>query len=51
MRRKSILMSTDGPFENVLKIKPPMCFNRKNVDFLIDQLNEVFAESFMNFPD
>jgi 4-aminobutyrate aminotransferase-like enzyme len=30
MRQLGFLMSTDGPDENVLKIKPPMCFDRKN---------------------
>ncbi|MEM9849691.1 MAG: aminotransferase class III-fold pyridoxal phosphate-dependent enzyme, partial [Bacteroidota bacterium] len=27
MREMGILMSTDGPFHNVLKIKPPLCFS------------------------
>ena len=40
MRAHSILMSTDGPYENVLKIKPPMCFDKKNVDFLIETLGK-----------
>ncbi len=47
MREHGILMSTDGPFENVLKIKPPMCFNKKNVDFLVETLNVVLQEDFL----
>ncbi len=27
-----ILVSTDGPYNNVLKMKPPLCFNQQNVD-------------------
>jgi hypothetical protein len=31
MREQGVLLSTDGPFHNVIKIKPPMCFDRANV--------------------
>ncbi len=47
MRDKGILMSTDGPFNNVLKIKPPMVFSRSNTDFLIDTISQVMKEDFM----
>ncbi|MDH4057600.1 MAG: aminotransferase class III-fold pyridoxal phosphate-dependent enzyme [Cyclobacteriaceae bacterium] len=47
MRDKGILMSTDGPFNNVLKIKPPMVFSRANSDFLIAAINSVLKEDFM----
>lgn len=47
MREKGILMSTDGPLHNVLKIKPPMCFDTKNADFFLAHLREVFAEDAM----
>jgi 4-aminobutyrate aminotransferase-like enzyme/Ser/Thr protein kinase RdoA (MazF antagonist) len=47
-REHGILMSTDGPFENVLKIKPPMCFDKKNVDFLVETLDKVLKEDFLN---
>lgn len=41
MRERGILMSTDGPHHNVLKIKPPMCFTKANADFLIENLKVV----------
>jgi 4-aminobutyrate aminotransferase-like enzyme len=47
MRDKGILMSTDGPFNNVLKIKPPMVFSQVNADFLIDRIRGVLSEDFM----
>ena len=47
MRERGILMSTDGPFHNVIKIKPPMCFNGDNVGFLIKNLEIVLRENFM----
>jgi 4-aminobutyrate aminotransferase-like enzyme len=48
MRDKGILMSTDGPYNNVLKIKPPMVFSQVNADFLIDRIRGVLSENFMN---
>ena len=47
MRERGILMSTDGPYHNVLKIKPPMCFDKSNADFLIENLDKVLSESFI----
>lgn len=47
MRQRAILMSTDGPLHNVLKIKPPMCFTQQNADFFLEQLEQVFQEDFM----
>jgi 4-aminobutyrate aminotransferase-like enzyme len=44
MRELSFLMSTDGPDENVIKIKPPMCFDRKNADQLATYLDRVLGE-------
>ncbi|MDX2246069.1 MAG: aminotransferase class III-fold pyridoxal phosphate-dependent enzyme [Bacteroidia bacterium] len=46
MRRMGILMSTDGPYHNVLKIKPPMCFSRENVVFLCETLDRVLKEDY-----
>ena len=45
MRELGVLMSTDGPDHNVLKIKPPLCFNRTDADFLADTLDRVLSES------
>ncbi|MEM8899389.1 MAG: aminotransferase class III-fold pyridoxal phosphate-dependent enzyme, partial [Bacteroidota bacterium] len=47
MREKGILMSTDGPLHNVLKIKPPMCFSKQNANQLLDYLDRVFKEDRM----
>ena len=40
LRLKGILLSTDGPFNNVIKIKPPLVFNKDNVDFVCNEINE-----------
>ena len=44
MRERGILLSTDGPFHNVLKIKPPMVFTKENADFLLGTLDEILGE-------
>ncbi len=44
MREKGILVSTDGPFRNVLKIKPPLCFAKEDADFLVDTLDRILSE-------
>ena len=39
MRDHGVLISTDGPFDNVLKIKPPMAFGLQEADIMADTLN------------
>ncbi len=38
MRARRVLLSTDGPYDNVLKYKPPLVFGFKEADILLDQL-------------
>jgi 4-aminobutyrate aminotransferase-like enzyme/Ser/Thr protein kinase RdoA (MazF antagonist) len=47
MKEHKILMSVDGPQHNVLKIKPPMVFNLQHAKELIERLEKIFAEDFM----
>ncbi|MBK8906238.1 MAG: aminotransferase class III-fold pyridoxal phosphate-dependent enzyme [Anaerolineaceae bacterium] len=44
MRDKGILISTDGPLHNVLKIKPPLVFTAENADFLVETLGGILEE-------
>ncbi|XP_059175792.1 ethanolamine-phosphate phospho-lyase-like [Physella acuta] len=44
LKEERILYSRDGLDENVLKFKPPMCFNEKNVETLITKLDLIFQE-------
>ena len=44
MKHRGFLLSTDGPLHNVLKIKPPLPFNKQNADELIAALNQVLAD-------
>lgn len=47
MRELGILMSIDGPHHNVLKIKPPLVFGRRDADFLVQGLRRVLREDGM----
>ncbi|HEY6109320.1 MAG TPA: aminotransferase class III-fold pyridoxal phosphate-dependent enzyme, partial [Gemmatimonadales bacterium] len=44
MRERGVLVGTDGPFHNVLKIKPPLVFTREDADQLVATLDEVLSE-------
>ena len=46
MKDHGILISTDGPDHNVLKIKPPMIFNHDNVDELVYKLSSILNKNF-----
>jgi 4-aminobutyrate aminotransferase-like enzyme len=47
MRERGILLSTDGPFHNVLKLKPPLCFSEADAAHLVEQLDGVLAEDYL----
>jgi ethanolamine-phosphate phospho-lyase len=38
LKEAYILASTDGPLDNTLKMKPPLCFNKQNVDRFIEEM-------------
>ncbi|HUU33322.1 MAG TPA: aminotransferase class III-fold pyridoxal phosphate-dependent enzyme, partial [Vicinamibacterales bacterium] len=39
-----VLMGTDGPHDNVIKLRPPMTFSRAHADRLLDVLAQSFAD-------
>ena len=41
LKANFILTGTDGPENNVIKIKPPLCFNQANVDHFIEILDNI----------
>jgi 4-aminobutyrate aminotransferase-like enzyme/Ser/Thr protein kinase RdoA (MazF antagonist) len=43
-REKGVLLSTDGPDDNVLKIKPPLVLSRADADRVVAVLDEVLGE-------
>lgn len=44
LKEEKILISSDGPDVNILKIKPPLVFNNENVDHLLTVLDEILKE-------
>jgi len=44
MKNLGFLLGTDGPFNNVFKIKPPIIFSKYNADTLIKNLDQVLTE-------
>jgi len=45
MREKGVLISTAGPASNVLKIRPPLVFQREHADLLVQTLDEILPLS------
>lgn len=45
MKEARILVSTDGPYENVIKIKPPLVFTIENADQLVVAMDRALASS------
>jgi 4-aminobutyrate aminotransferase-like enzyme len=43
MRERGVLLGTDGPYHSVLKIRPPMPFDRQDAEHLIRNLDAAFA--------
>jgi len=43
MKKEHILLSTDGPEENVIKFKPPLCFTMDNARELLKKLRSVLG--------
>jgi 4-aminobutyrate aminotransferase-like enzyme len=44
MREEGILVSTDGPHKNVIKIKPPICFAKPEADLFLATLEKILGE-------
>lgn len=49
MRDHGILISTDGPDHNVLKLKPPLVFSEADADRLVATLEKVLQEDAIQF--
>lgn len=43
MKERGILMSTDGPLDNVLKIKPPMVISEDDIDMVLRCLDDTLS--------
>ncbi|MGE5462361.1 MAG: aminotransferase class III-fold pyridoxal phosphate-dependent enzyme, partial [Syntrophothermus sp.] len=46
MRENGILLGTDGPYHNVVKIRPPMPFSESDADDLLTAFEKILREDF-----
>lgn len=44
MRERGVLISRIGPHDNILKIRPPMCFSKDHADLLLGTLDAVLND-------
>jgi 4-aminobutyrate aminotransferase-like enzyme len=44
MREHGILLGTDGPYHNVVKIRPPIPFAEGNAEYLVEVMRKVLEE-------
>lgn len=44
LRSRGVLVGTDGPFDNVIKIKPPLCFTGEDAEHLVVELEKAISE-------
>jgi 4-aminobutyrate aminotransferase-like enzyme len=47
MKDHGVLASTDGPLHNVIKLKPPLVFDERDAQRVLDVLDSVLAEDFV----
>jgi len=45
-REQGILLGTDGPYHNVVKIRPPMPFDEANADLLVEIFEKILGADF-----
>jgi len=47
LRAERILIGTEGPYDNVLKIRPPLTFDRPALTILLERLDAILNETFI----
>lgn len=44
LKEQHVLLSADGPYRNVLKFKPPMCFSETDADTVVDKIDSILTD-------
>jgi 4-aminobutyrate aminotransferase-like enzyme/Ser/Thr protein kinase RdoA (MazF antagonist) len=47
LRAERILVGTEGPYDNVLKIRPPLTFDRQALTILLERFDAILKETFI----
>lgn len=45
LKEQYILISTDGPYDSVIKTKPPLCFTKENAKKVVDNIDDILTVS------
>jgi 4-aminobutyrate aminotransferase-like enzyme/Ser/Thr protein kinase RdoA (MazF antagonist) len=45
LREERILIGTEGPFDNILKIRPPLTIDKEDCDLLLSVLDRILSET------
>ena len=48
LRQQYILISTDGPFDNIIKTKPALCFSKENAESVVNAIDKVLQSHYDN---
>ena len=48
LKESKIIISVDGPDENVLKMKPPMCLTMDNAEDVVKALTKILERAHKN---
>jgi len=46
LRKRRILVSTDGPSDNVIKSKPPLCFTKENTEEIVTNIQKILNDKY-----
>ncbi len=44
LKNNGILVGTDGPYNNVIKSKPPLCFSKKNAKEVVEKIDMILKK-------
>jgi 4-aminobutyrate aminotransferase-like enzyme len=44
MRERGVLLGADGPFHNVIKIRPPMVISERDGDVIVEEFERAVAQ-------
>ena len=44
LKNNGILVGTDGPYNNVIKLKPPLCFSKKNAKEVVEKIDMILKK-------
>jgi len=45
--KHKVILSVEGMDKNVIKFKPPLCFNQENADSLVNYLDDVLKDEML----